>query len=188
MRKSAFHLMALAVCAVLSLSACSTSTGPTRKTPTYEDAANNPLVPANYRAAEALLAQLQGRLSAGQPLIVATLVNIDALERSSTLGRLSSEHVAARFTQAGHRVVEMKFRNSVYVLRDQGELMLSRDIREIASSHDAQAVIVGTYGESSNYVFINLKVIEPQSNVTLAVHDYALPIDTNTRALLRSNR
>ena len=94
----------------------------------------------------------------------------------------------ARFTLAGHRMIEMKFRSNVYMARDQGELMLTREIRDIASSHNAQAVIVGTYAQSSDLVFVNLKVIQPETNVVLAVHDYALPLDNMTRSMLRANR
>ncbi len=172
----------------LFATACVTDGFGSRGLPTYEDATRNPFVPANYRAAEALLDQLQGKLGAGQPLIVATLVNIDALERSSTLGRLVSEQVSARFVQAGHRMVEMKLRNSVYMQRDQGELMLTREIRDLASAHNAQAVVVGSYGESRDFVYINLKVIQPTTNVALAAHDYALPLDLNTRSMLLGAR
>ncbi len=49
-------------------------------------------------------------------------------------------------------------------------------------------VFVGTYGESKDFIFINLKVVQPQSNVVLAVHDYALPVDENTRSMLRTKR
>jgi TolB-like protein len=153
--------------------------------PTWEQAANNPLVPANYKAADALLAQVKATLGRSQPLIIATVVNIDSLEQSSTLGRLVSEHVASRFTQAGYRMIEMKFRNSVYVKRNQGELMLTREIKDLALSHDAQAVIVGTYGQSDEFVFVNLKVIQPANNIVLAVQDYVLPLDSSTKALLR---
>ena len=118
-------------------------------------------------------------------MIVATAVNIDVLEKSSTLGRLISEQVAARFTYAGHRMIEMKFGNAVYMKRDQGELMLTREISNLAKNHDAQAVIVGTYGESQDFVSVNLKVIQPTSNVVLAVHDYTLPRDNNIKSLLR---
>jgi TolB-like protein len=150
---------------------------------------NNPFIPANYRAADALLMQLNNSLPAGNStLIVATLVNIDALENSSTLGRLVSEQILTRFTLAGYRMIEMKFRSNIYMLQGQGELMLTREIHELASSHSAQAVIVGTYGESKDYIFVNLKVIQPQTNVVLAVHDYALPLDDNTRSMLRTKR
>jgi|SRR5690554_3562170 len=160
---------------------------PTQKGPSYADARNNPFIPANHQAAEALLGQLNGKLG-GSNMLIATLVNIDALERSSTLGRLVSEQVSARFTQADYHMVEMKFANSVYVLQNQGEMMLTREVQELASQHSAQAVIVGTYGESKDFVFVNLKVVQPGTNVVLAVHDYALPLDDNTRAMLRNRR
>jgi hypothetical protein len=82
-------------------------------------------------------------------------------------------------------MVEMKFRNNVYVKRSQGELMLTREIKELAQTHDAQAVVVGTYGQSDDYVFINLKVIQPANNIVVAVQDYVLPIDSSIKALLR---
>lgn len=50
---------------------------------------DNPLIRSNYQAADTLLKQLQGRLPTQHTtLLVATLVNIDDLEQSSTLGRL----------------------------------------------------------------------------------------------------
>ncbi len=151
---------------------------------------NNPLIPANYRAADALMEQLQlhGRLPTRSTLLMGTLVNIDALDRSSTLGRLVSEQVSARFTQGDYRMVEMKFGKSIYMSQGQGELMLTREIHELADSYSAPAVIVGTYGESRDYLFVNLKVIQSNTNVILAVHDYALPMDANVQAMLRNKR
>ncbi|WP_349568875.1 FlgO family outer membrane protein [Azotobacter salinestris] len=172
--------IALISTAALSLAGCTQTNG---KDTAYE----TPFISTNYAAADALLAQLRHRLPSGN-LLVATLVNIDALERSSTLGRLVSEQVSARLTRAGYQVVEMKFRNSVYMLQDQGELMLTREIHELARTYAAQAVIVGTYGAGKDYVYVNLKVIQPGTNVTMAVHDYALPIDENIYALLRNKR
>ena len=176
--------LAVLAMAVLALGGCVVA--PTDETsPTWEKAAANPIIPANYRAAEALLAQLGQNPGSERTMIVATAVNIDVLEKSSTLGRLISEQVAARFTYAGHRMIEMKFGNAVYMKRDQGELMLTREISNLAKNHDAQAVIVGTYGESQDFVYVNLKVIQPTSNVVLAVHDYTLPRDNNIKSLLR---
>ncbi len=173
----------LMVTFTLALTACyGLKTGPT-----YQAASVNPFIPANYRAADALLKQITNRLSTSQPMIVATVVNIDALEKSSTLGRLVSEQVSAKFSQAGYSMVEMKFRNNVYMKQDQGEMLLTREIKSVAHSHNAQAVIVGTYGESGDMVFINLKVIQPATNIILAVHDYALPLDDNIRSMLRQS-
>lgn len=142
-------------------------------------------IPANYAAADALLEQLRNKLNPSQPLITATIVNIDVLEKSSTLGRLVSEQISARFSQAGLQMVEMKFRNNVYMKRDEGELLLTRELRDVAQSHNAQAVIVGTYGISDEAVFINLKVIQPNTNIVMAVHDYVLPKDAEIRSMLK---
>mgnify|MGYP006987813909 FL=1 len=153
--------------------------------PNYESAQSSPFIRANPQAADALLQQLPG---SGSTMLIATLVNVDALDRSSTMGRLVSEQISARFTQAGQRMVEMKFRNNVYISQSQGEMMLTREIHELASTYNAQAVIVGSYGESKDYVFINLKVIQPTTNVVLATHDYALPINDDVRVMLRAKR
>jgi len=185
MMASNSHRIAAACAAILTLAACSNTPTP-KPEPTWEQANGNPLIPANYKAADALLAQLSPTPSKSQPLIIATVVNIDNLDQSSTLGRLTSEHVSARFTKAGYRMIELKYRNSIYVKRSQGELMLTREIKELAHSHDAQAVIVGTYGQSDDFVYVNLKVIQPATNIVLAVQDYVLPLDSSTKALLRT--
>ena len=181
-------LVALVGSVGLGIGGCATESTNARKQPSYEQAAANPLIPTNYAAASALLGLMQGRLALDQPLIVATVVNIDALDSSSTLGRVISEQVSARFTLAGLHMVEMKFRNNVYMARDQGEMMLTRELRDIASSHHAQAVIVGTYAQSSEMVFVNLKVIQPETNIVLAAHDYVLPLDAMTSSMLKSRR
>ena len=155
--------------------------------PTFDAAAQNLFIPTNQTAANALLAQAKSRLIPDQPLIVATIVDINALEKSSTMGRLVSEQISAVFSQAGHRMVEMKFRENVYMKRNEGELLLTRELTAVAKQHNAQAVIVGTYAIASDVVFINLKVVQPNSNLVLAAHDYALPLDANLRAMLMSS-
>lgn len=160
---------------------------PTTPRPSFEAAAQNLFIPTNQAAASVLLAQARAKLLPDQPLIVATLVDINALEKSSTLGRLVSEQISAMFSQAGHHMVEMKFRENVYMKRNEGELLLTREITAVAKQHNAQAVIVGTYAIASDVVFINLKVVQPNSNLVLAAHDYALPLDSNLRAMLSGN-
>ena len=142
------------------------------------------LFAANYRAADSLIAMSRGQLDLDKPIIVATIVDIDDLERSSTLGRMLSESVSARFTQNRYRMIEMKVQSSVYMKRGEGELMLTRQIREIATAHEAQAVIVGTYSRASSAVFINLKVVKPDSNLVLAAQDYSIPMSRDVCVML----
>lgn len=140
------------------------------------------LIEANHRAADALL--LNAPLDGQHPIMVATLVNVDRLTESSRLGRIFSEQIAGRLVQRGLKVVELKLRDSVALQRDQGELLLSREVREVSQSHDAQAVVVGTYAASATALYISLKLVTPTGNAVVAAHDYSVPMEENVRVLL----
>lgn len=183
-RLSAGACMALAG---LMFSGCANQQPTPAPEPTYATVANSEFVSTNYRVADTLAARFPGKPTGG-PLIVATVVNIDALEQSSTLGRLISEQVSARFSQLGFSMIEMKFRTAVYMRRTEGELMLSREINEVARVNQAQAVIVGTYGVSGQAVFVNMKIVQPGNNVVLAAYDYVLPYNSEIRSMLTRSR
>ncbi|MDD2384253.1 MAG: FlgO family outer membrane protein [Sulfurospirillaceae bacterium] len=129
----------------------------------------------NYKAAEKLL--LDANLPLESVIIMATVVNIDDIENSSTLGRLISEQISARFIQAKMNVIEMKFRENIYMKQNTGELMLTRDIGKIAKTYSANAVIVGTYAVANSAVYVNIKIINPSTNVAIAATDYVLPMN-----------
>ncbi len=178
----------------LLLAACETSPrAPLVSEPTYEQALNNSFNTANYTAVAELIKRYPGSSNASAtntnasnaPFVVSTLVNIDQLEQSSTLGRLISEQVASRMTQMGYSVLELKIRSGVYMKRNEGELLLTREIKEVASTHNAQAVVVGTYAESATLVHVNLKIVNPATSVILAAYDYALPLDKQIASLIR---
>ena len=178
-------LASLSVLALpLVLAACSTTP---KDEPNYSTISSNQFIASNYKAADALLLQLSGKLTADKPLIMATVVNIDALEQTTTLGRLVSEEISTRLSQGGLNMLEMKLRNSVYMKRNQGELMLTREIGDVAQTHHAQAIVVGSYAETSDMVFINIKVIQPNTNFVLAGHDYVLAKEAIVRSMLQRN-
>ncbi|MDR0577810.1 MAG: hypothetical protein LBI87_09820 [Candidatus Accumulibacter sp.] len=158
--------------------------------PTYEEAALSLFIRANYKAADELMttspaaAANNWGASGGGAMLVATVADINTLEQSSALGRLISEHLSSRLAQRGRNVVEMKLRNSVFVRNNQGEFLLTREIRELARAHNAGAVVVGTYTDGNTFVFVSLKLIDPASGIILAAHDYALPMDRQVRRLV----
>ena len=175
MKKLFFFLM------LISLIGCAASRTPE---PSYADAQANSFVQANYKATDKLLASLTQTLDPKVPLVVATLVNIDELVESSRLGRTVSEQIDARLTTRGYPVVELKMRDNIFMKRSEGELLLSRELQDVVRSHNAQAVVVGTYAVAKSMVYLNIKMLSMDSNVIIAAHDYALPMDSNVRALL----
>jgi len=136
----------------------------------------------NYKAAENLL--LDAKLPLESAIIMATVVNIDDIENSSTLGRLISEQISARFIQAKMNVIEMKFRENVYIKQNTGELMLTREIGKIAKTHSANAIIVGTYAVANSAVYVNIKIINPSTNIAIAATDYVLPMNRDVEDMI----
>ena len=81
-------------------------------------------------------------------------------------------------------MIELKLRHTMYMRRTEGELALTREIAEVARQHNARAIVAGTYAESADRVFVNMKVVELDSNVVLGAVDYQLDRDALVRSLL----
>lgn len=180
-------IQTLAMTAIALLSACTTAPQQSIATSGAPQInfQQNEFIRANYQAADALSASANQRRDMPKqvPILVATLVNIDSLTESSRLGRIVSEQLQARLSQHGYSVVELKLRGNLFVKQDQGELLLSREIKDITTNHKAQAVVVGTYAVASNNVFINLKIVG-NDNILLGSYDYSLNLDADTKAML----
>ncbi|GAB4090314.1 FlgO family outer membrane protein [Hydrogenophaga soli] len=141
------------------------------------------LIVVNHRATDALMQKV--KLDPSQPVLVATLVDQEDLGESSRLGRLFSEHIASRLASQGARVVELKLREQLFMKQTTGALLLSREVRDVSQSHNAQAVVVGTYTSSGQTLYVSLKLVRPEGNTVMAAHDYALPLNANIKGLLR---
>ena len=150
--------------------------------------AANQLITENYHATDVLISQARNKLAPGLPILITTLVNIDDLEKSSTFGRVTAENIATRFFQAGIKVIEMKLSKNIYMKKDEGELGLTREITNIAKDYHAQAIVIGTYGTSKEFVFINVKLVVPGNNTILAAYDYVIPLNDEIRTLLSLTR
>lgn len=167
---------------VLALSACAGAG------PSYLAAKNSEFTQANYEAVDKLVTTTAVPIDKNTPLLVATVVNIDSLNRSSRFGRLISEQIASRLTQLGFNVTEMKLRNDVYIREGTGELLLSRDVRDLSKNYNAQVVVVGNYAVASGYVYLTLKAVTVTDNRVIAAANYVLPLSENTQALLAQSK
>lgn len=173
---------------IVILSAC-VLTACAQQGPNYQAAENSEFTRANHAAIDRLVSAPAIPIERDFPLLVATMVNIDSMKQSSRLGRLVSEQYATRLTQLGYHVVEMKLREDVYIREGTGELLLSRDVRDLAEKHyNAQVVVVGSYAVASGYVYLTLKAVTVADNRIIAAVNYLLPLTDNNRALLSPPR
>lgn len=161
---------------LISLSGCAYLRGP-----------RDSMIRASYEAADKLAAMAYPVVKVDQPVIVATFVQIDRLTETTTFGRLMAEQVASRLLFQQYPIIELKLRGSVFVREGKGELLLSREIKDLSTAHNVQAVVVGTYALAGEKIFLNIKVVRPLDNRVLAAYDLAMDIDASTRALLMAD-
>lgn len=156
------------------------------------------LIRANYEALDRTLeaiehSRLNFRLNKNRPMIVTSFADIDDVRFSSTFGRMIGEQIGSRLSQSGYRVIEPKMRGNIFIPHPDrgasgGEFMLSRELVNLSFEHDAQAVIVGTYAAAKDLVYVTMKVIDVKDNSIVYSTDYAIPLDDNTKKLLRDEK
>lgn len=170
------------------LSGCMSSAPPARTEPSYQDAASSPFIQSSRDAVAALTGGFDMATLAGGPVLVATVVNVNDLGRSAPLGRTLSEQYATHMAALGFNVKELKLRGEVFVKEGAGELLLSREIKDIARNHNAAMVLVGTYSAAANYTYVSLKLVRTEDGRIVRGHDYALPNDRDVQRLLAVQR
>jgi TolB-like protein len=139
---------------------------------------------ASYAAADQLVEFSRAPLNPDKPIVVATLVDNSDLTDAAPLGRLIAEQMATRLTNAGYTVRELRFATAFKVRQGTGELVLSRDARELSRSVGAQAIIAGTYTQAHSRVFVNAKLIHAASGDLLSAADFELPKSRDVQSLL----
>lgn len=170
-------------CLLLLTVGCSTITG-------KKEVDDTDLVKASYKAADFMVKEAttyrakKTVLTPTKPILVASLVNVDDMQSSSTFGRIVSEQIGSRVAQNGYHVIEMKLRDSVFIQEHRGELLLSRELIDISKAHDAHAVVVGTYAASKHVVYVSVKLVSTIDSSILSSYDYSVPVGTDTRQLL----
>ncbi|MCP1314303.1 MULTISPECIES: FlgO family outer membrane protein [unclassified Halomonas] len=118
------------------------------------------------------------------PMIAATFVSIDNLTTSSTFGRISSEIMASALAQQGMQVREVKMRDSMFIEENVGELILSRQVQRLSSQNNARSILMGTYAQGQDYIYVSTRVVRAGDAMVLATADFKLAIDNNVLSLL----
>ncbi len=151
---------------------------------TERSSSTEELLPEVYNAADTLIYTSNQNLDRNASVLVASIVDVDALQTTSTFGRTISEQLSGRIAQLGYNVSEVKMRDSLAVRPHQGEFMLSRDLAFLAGRQNAQAILTGTYSVSENSVFVNLRLLRAGDGLILAATDFRLVKDDDVSSML----
>ena len=178
----------LSAMALALLAGCTATTAPVRTEVSYQEAASNPFLQSGRDAIAHLTAGFDTTTLDSGPVLVATIVNVNDLSRSAPLGRTLSEQYATQMVASGFNVKEIKLRGDVFVKEGAGELLLSRELKDIARSQNASMVLVGTYSAAASVTYVSLKLVRTEDSRIVRGHDYALPNDRDVQRLLQAPR
>lgn len=130
-----------------------------------------------YQASDSLVRQLQTDSVSEDSVAVTTVVDIDDLDKSSTLGREISRLVASRLTQRKFAVQDLNFTRALQVVPKTGELILSREAKLLIQNMKVQLVAVGSYANLNGVIYINIRLLNATSGIVIASTDIAVPHD-----------
>lgn len=142
---------------------------------------------ANTYAADVLYSMLLSRLNFSAPVLVASMVDLNNLDRTSDMGRLATQQIGSRLSQYGLKIIDVRLRQDM-VVRNEGEFLLSRDTTKLLRSYyNAKAAIVGSYTLSEERVYFSVRAINLVDGSVLAGYEYFLPCQGEVKALFSSS-
>lgn len=167
---------------ISSLVACSGSVRP--EPPLQPDA--TALTQSSGDAADVLHILISERMNKKSPILVATMVQADKLDKTSSLGRLVMQQVGSRLNQYGYHVVEAKMAEGLVMVPNSGEFMLTRESTQLLHKNypNAQAALVGSYTVNPKTVYFSLRIVRLDDGVVVAAHEYFLNNDGEVRRMI----
>lgn len=142
------------------------------------------LVASSHQVADRLVDTSQQLLAHDEPIMVASLVDVNDLQQSSALGRIVAEQIRSRLAQLGYVTRELRYRGDILVRAGNGELVLSRDAKSISDAQQAQAVVTGVYAVAETNVYVTLRILRADDGTVISSADYALPKGEDVTSLL----
>jgi TolB-like protein len=120
----------------------------------------------------------------GMPIVITTFVDLNDLGKTSVFGRMMAEKMIDEMTKQGFHVVEFRKSQDIFVRKDGGEFILTRDASELSKVTNAMAVLAGTYIATSKSVIINARLIDIKTPRVLSTASYDIERSDEVEGLL----
>jgi TolB-like protein len=119
------------------------------------------------------------------PIGVTTIANLNDLHATSTFGRVFAEQLISELVMRGYEVVELRHTDALQFIGNNGEFALSRDLGAVRNNRQLAAVLAGTYVDSPQTVYVNVRLIDPASSMILSTGSVELGKSYEMAKLLR---
>jgi len=130
-------------------------------------------------------AHFRGNLNS--PIGVVTFVDIDNLNETSSFGRMVAEQLMSEMVMLGYNVIEMRKSEVIHIMAREGEFGLSRDLEVLRPYQDLSGIVVGTYVDSPERVYLNARVLDPRSGLIRSAGSVEMPKTKEIVRLIRTS-
>ena len=168
----------------LSLTACSLTSEPVKKTNTQVEKATMAsfTVDQYVRDLSTQLSHKNGSFKSSSRIAITSFFLADALETGLAQGQghgLSQqiqESIITQLTQLGYNIIEYRLENNLN-LSASADSMLSRDIAKLNQRQNIDYVITGTLTRQQHAYIINARMVNAQNNVITSAASTEIPIN-----------
>lgn len=149
--------------------------------------ANSTLPSGVFNASMMFLAeQLDRNVAADmrqRPTVITNIATLNALNETSALGRLISEHVMHELQVRSWAVMDIRLAKEI-MITENGEFTLSRDAKKLRDNMPALNVITGTYTATSDGILVSVRAVDLSSGRVLSTAQTRLARDKFTLGLM----
>ena len=111
------------------------------------------------------------------PILVTTFVDNNDLSQTNAFGRTLQTAMSSRFVQQDYSVKEILLGDTYFIEPREGITVLTRDISRLAVGANTQAVVVGTWNRTGRTLYINARLVNPETGGILSSKDYRICMD-----------
>jgi len=168
----------------LSLTACSLTSEPVKKTNTQVEKATMAsfTVDQYVRDLSTQLSHKNGSFKSSSRIAITSFFLADALEtglaegQGHGLSQQIQESLITQLTQLGYNIIEYRLENNLN-LSASADSMLSRDIAKLNQRQNIDYVITGTLTRQQHAYIINARMVNAQNNVITSAASTEIPIN-----------
>jgi hypothetical protein len=136
--------------------------------------------------AEQLVADMRDCSLQGIVALPTSFVDLNDFRRTSAFGRLMAEQLFYELNQRGYPVREYRHPGFIRGKPGGGEYALSRELGSLSTKSGA-VVIVGTYSNAGNAVFVNARLVHPRDGRVLRTANLVLESNPTVLHLLQAS-
>lgn len=141
------------------------------------------LVERSYDAVGQLLKNLRQPLPQGNVVVVNSLIDVADLGQTLAFGRIVSDQLTSALRANGYLVTGMELPTEMFIKNDAGILQIPEKTLAALHGINAKAVLIGSYAPGRNHIYVSLRLIDIDSQITMSSTDYAVSMGPDAKAM-----